>query len=129
LEQGIEVAAVLDEAVLTSASVGQLFGVAHADQVGGNASAPWLQGRQNVAPEVRRGGVAGGEHHWDALSHLDVRHLAAEHSPPLLLVGKCRGDSIHLETTLSARLRSIPLAARKSFIAAAISSTCVSIAK
>src|SRR5262249_22243705 len=37
LEQGVEVAAVLDEAIRAGATVGQLVGVAHADQVGGDA--------------------------------------------------------------------------------------------
>ena len=39
LEQGVEVAAVLDEAIRAGATVGQLVGVAHADQVGGDAAA------------------------------------------------------------------------------------------
>src|SRR5882762_9374429 len=58
LEQGVEVAAVLDEAIRAEATVRQLVGVAHADQVGGYAAAEYLQVRQHVAPEVRRGGVA-----------------------------------------------------------------------
>src|SRR5262249_33595108 len=61
-----------------------------ADQVGGDAAASWLQVRQHVAPEVRRGGIAVQQHDGVALSHLHVRHLAAEDSPPLLLVRKCR---------------------------------------
>ena len=39
LEQGVEVAAVLDEAIRAGAAVRQLVGVAHADQVGGDAAA------------------------------------------------------------------------------------------
>jgi hypothetical protein len=39
LEQGIEIAAVLDEAIRVVATVRQLVGVAHADQVGGDAAA------------------------------------------------------------------------------------------
>jgi hypothetical protein len=38
LEQGIEVAAVLDEAIRVRATIGQLVGVAHADQVRGDAA-------------------------------------------------------------------------------------------
>src|SRR5262249_29257453 len=90
LEQGVEVAAVLDEAIRAGAAVGQLVGVAHADQVGGDAAAWWLQVRQHVAPEIRRGGIAVQQHDGVALSHLHVRHLAAEDPPPLLLVRKCR---------------------------------------
>src|SRR5258705_8332069 len=37
LEQGVEVATVLDEAIRVAATVRQLLGVAHADQVGGDA--------------------------------------------------------------------------------------------
>src|SRR5881409_945715 len=39
LEQGVEVAAVLDAAIRAGGTVRQLIGVAHADQVGGDASA------------------------------------------------------------------------------------------
>ena len=92
LEQGVEVTAVLDEAIRAGATVGQLVGVAHADQVGGDAAAEWLQVRQDVAPEVGRGGIAVQQHDGVALSHLHVRHLAAEDPPPLLLVRKCRRD-------------------------------------
>ncbi len=51
LKQGVEVAAVLDEAI-RARTVRQLVGVAHADQVGGDAAAAWLQVRHHVAPEV-----------------------------------------------------------------------------
>ena len=58
LKQGVEVAAVQGEAIRAGTTVGQLVGVAHADQVGGDATAAWLQVRQHVAPEVGRGGIA-----------------------------------------------------------------------
>src|SRR5262249_18280949 len=58
LEQGVEVAAVLDESIRAGAAVRQLLGVAHADQVGGDAAAYWLKVRQDVAPEIRRSGIA-----------------------------------------------------------------------
>jgi hypothetical protein len=92
LEQGVEVAAMLDEAIGAGATVRQLVGVAHADQVGGDAAASWLQVRQHVAPEVRRGGIAVQQHDGVALSHVDVRHLATEDPPPPLRVRKCRRD-------------------------------------
>src|SRR5690348_14083375 len=78
LEQGVEVAAVLDEAIRAGAAVRQLVGVAHADQVRGDAAAQRLQVRQHVAPEVRRGGVAVQQHDGVARSRLYVRHRAAE---------------------------------------------------
>src|SRR5258708_215875 len=94
LEQGVEVAAVLDEAIRAGATVRQLVGVAHADQVGGDAAASWLQVRQHVAPEVRRGGIAVQQNDGVSLSHLHVRHLAAEDPPPLLLIWKCCRDHV-----------------------------------
>jgi hypothetical protein len=39
LEQGVEVAAVLDEAIRVAATIRQLLGVAHADQVRGDTAA------------------------------------------------------------------------------------------
>jgi len=68
---------VVDEAIRAGATVRQLIGVSHADQVGGDAAASWLQVRQHVAPEVRRGGIAVQQHDGVALSHLHVRRLAA----------------------------------------------------
>ena len=81
----------LDEAIGARAAVRQLVGVAHADQVGGNAAAERLQVRQDVPPEEGRGGIAVQQHDGIALSHLHIGHLAAEDPPPLLLVRKrCR---------------------------------------
>src|SRR5258708_26712120 len=94
VEQGVEVAAMLDEAIRTGATVRQLVGVAHADQVRGDAAALWLQVRQHVAPEVRRGWVAVQQHDGVAISHIDVRHLAVEDPPPLLSIRKCRRDHV-----------------------------------
>jgi hypothetical protein len=39
IEQGVEVAAVLDEAIRAGPAVRQLVGVAHADEVGGHTAA------------------------------------------------------------------------------------------
>src|SRR5262245_14190795 len=101
LEQGVEIAAVLDEAIRTGTTVRQLIGVAHADQVGGDAAAEWLQVRQHVAPEVRRGGIAVQQHDGVAVAHIHVRHLAAEDPPPLLFVRKCRSDHVRLSFRLA----------------------------
>src|ERR1700691_418768 len=92
LEQGVEVSAVLDEAIRAGATIRQLVGVTHANQAGSDAAASWLQVRQYVAPEIRRGRITMQQHDGIALSHLHVRHLAAEDAPPLLLVRKCCRD-------------------------------------
>jgi hypothetical protein len=55
LEEGIQVAAVVDEAV---ALVWSRIGVAHPDQVGRDAAAERLQVRDDVAPQVGLGRVA-----------------------------------------------------------------------
>src|SRR5215469_12778997 len=78
LEQGVEVATVFDEAIRSGAAVRQLVGVAHADQVRGDAAASSLQVRQHVAPKVRRGGVTVQQHDGVAITHLHIRHLAVE---------------------------------------------------
>src|SRR5262245_40786443 len=57
VEQGIEVTAVLDEPIRSGSTVRQLVGLAHTDQIGGDAAAVWLEVRQHIAPEVRRGGI------------------------------------------------------------------------
>ena len=49
-EQGIEVTAMLNEAIGVGTAVRQLLGVSHADQVGSDATAQCLQVRQHVAP-------------------------------------------------------------------------------
>src|SRR5262249_45940754 len=56
----------------------------------------WLQVRQHVPPEVRRGGIAVKQHDGIALSDLHIRHLPAENRSPLLFVRKCRRDHVGL---------------------------------
>jgi hypothetical protein len=94
LEQSVEVAAVLDEAIRAGATIRQLVGVTHADQIGSDAAASWLQVRQHVAPEIRRGGITMQQHDGVALSDLHVCHFSAEDAPPLLLVRKCCRDHV-----------------------------------
>jgi hypothetical protein len=88
LEQRIEVAAVLDEAIRTRAAVGQLVGIAHADQVGGDAPAQRLQVRNDVAPQIGRSGVSVQEHDRVALPHVHLRHPASQDLAPTLFVGE-----------------------------------------
>ena len=52
LEQGVEVAAVLDEAIRAGATIRQLVGVPHADEIGGDAPASRLHVWQDVPPEI-----------------------------------------------------------------------------
>jgi hypothetical protein len=101
LEQGVEVTAVLDEPVRAGPAVRQLVGVTHADQIGGDAAAEWPQVRDDVAPEIRRGGIPVQQHDGVTVSHLRVRHLPAEDPSPLLLVRKSRRD--HVRFSCSSR--------------------------
>src|SRR4029453_19309797 len=81
LEQGVEVAAVLDEAIRAGATVRQLVGVAHADQVGSDAAASW--------PQVRQTRCARGTTRWDC-------RAAARWGgplPPLRTPSPCRGPA------------------------------------
>src|SRR5262249_22070227 len=94
LKQRFEVATMLDEPIRAGPAVGKLVGIPHSDQVRRNAAAQRLQIRYDVAPQVRRGGVAVQQYDGVALSDLHVRHLAIEYAPPLLLVGKCRGNHV-----------------------------------
>ena len=52
LEQGIEMRAVLDEAVAVGAAGLELGGVPHADQVGRDAAAVTLEMGDHVAPQI-----------------------------------------------------------------------------
>src|SRR5262249_41553666 len=63
-EQGIEVAAVLDEAIRARATLRQFVGGAHADQGGGGGAASWLQVGENRSPEGRRGLISRPPHQW-----------------------------------------------------------------
>ena len=75
LEPGIEVSRVIREAVRAR---GRLAGVAHADQVGGQAMVVALDPGDDVAPEVRGGRVAVQEHHRRARPRRDIGHLGVE---------------------------------------------------
>ena len=51
-EQGVEVTAQLNEPIRARPAVGQLVGITHADVIGRNAAALWLQVWYDVAPQV-----------------------------------------------------------------------------
>ena len=57
-------------------------------------AAEWLEVRDDVAPEIRRGGIAVQQHDRVARSHLRVRHFAAQDLAPLFFVGKCRRNHL-----------------------------------
>ena len=57
----------------------ELLGVAHADEVGGDAAPERRHVGHDVAPEVRRGRVAVQEDDGVAPARLDVGHALAEH--------------------------------------------------
>ena len=83
------------------------------------------------------------QHNGVALSHLHIRHLAAEDPPPLLLVPEMPQRScpllLFLSSPIAARstasakkagLRRVPLAARqKNFIPGFVTSSCRSVAQ
>ena len=92
VQPGVEVLAVVDEAV---GAVAGLAGVAHADQVGGEAASEGRDVRNDVAPEVGGGGVAVEEDDRlgrVAVAGVDVGHLAVEDADRVTLVGIAGGD-------------------------------------
>jgi hypothetical protein len=92
LQQGVEVAAVLDDGVGARAARRQLVRVAHPDQVGGDQAAESLEVREDVAPQVRGGGVAVQEDDGVALADVDVGHRPAQDPGALLGVGEGGAD-------------------------------------
>ncbi len=78
VKECIQVAAVLDEGVGVRAAVGQLLRIAHADEIRRDTAAQSFQVRNDIAPEVGRGGIAMQEDNRIAASYLDVRHLLSQ---------------------------------------------------
>src|SRR5260221_13386149 len=85
LQQGVEIATVLDEAVRPGTGVRQLVGVTHADQVRRDAASEGLQVGQHVPPQVGRRGVSVQQYDRIALADFYIGHVMAEYPPPLLL--------------------------------------------
>jgi len=75
-EQGIEVAAVIDEAV---GAVGRVAGIAHADEIGGETASERQEIRNDVAPEIGRRRVAMEEDDRISLADIDIHHVGVEH--------------------------------------------------
>ena len=105
LEPGVEVAAVLYEAIRARSGVRQLVGVAHPEEVGRQATPQGRQVRDHRPPEERRGWVAVQEHDrvGRPLFHEgdpppQNLHCAFVHSPLLLVL-----RSPIIMTTLRAR--------------------------
>src|SRR5262249_59490648 len=75
LEPRVQIQGVIDEPI-RAAGCSPRF--AHADEVRGQAPPVWLEGRDNVAPEVGRGGVAVQEHDRWSVAGLDEGHRGVE---------------------------------------------------
>jgi hypothetical protein len=88
-----EVAGVIVEAI---GDVG-LVGVAHADQVDGDAATEVAHVREDVPPQIGGGGVAVKEEDRVALALVDVGHPGAEDIDEMLGVGEFGGNvmSVH----------------------------------
>src|SRR5439155_15009829 len=89
LEPGVEVARMIGEAIRARR---RLAGVAHADEVGGQASALRLHVANDVAPEVGGGRVAVEEHHRIAPARVHVGHLGVQDTGSAARVGIRGGD-------------------------------------
>ena len=73
-QQFPQVGAVFHEPIRIRAGVTQLFRIALADQVGGDTAPEVGHVRDDIAPEVRRRGIAVQEHDRVTLADLDVGH-------------------------------------------------------
>jgi hypothetical protein len=74
VEQGVEVAAVVDVPVAARSGSGQLVRHTHADQVRRQAPATVRDPAEDVPPQVRRRGVAVQEHDGIAAPDLPIGH-------------------------------------------------------
>src|SRR5690348_12698622 len=88
LKQSIQVAAVLEEPIGTRTAVVQLVRIAHADQIGGKAASQPLQMRNDIAPDIGRGGIAMQKDNGITLSNFDIGHLMSQHCLIVLFIRK-----------------------------------------
>src|SRR5260370_849928 len=84
----------LAECVAARAGGRGLVGIAHADQVRGEATAEAGAARDDIPPEVRAGGIPMQENDRIAGADIDIGHLPAENVDELLcLSGHCESLS------------------------------------
>src|SRR5262249_60827173 len=92
LEPSVEIARVVDEPI---SSTGRLAGVAHPDQVGGEAAVTARDVGDDVAPEIGRRRVAVQEDDRIPGACVDVGHLGVEDSDTLSGVWVSYGKWAH----------------------------------
>jgi hypothetical protein len=80
LQQGVEVAAVFDEAVRLGSAVRQLVGVTHADQIRCDAASEGLEVGQHVALQVGGRGISVQQDNRIALANFDVGQAVAKYA-------------------------------------------------
>jgi hypothetical protein len=102
VEQGVEVAAVVDVPVAARSGSGQLVRHTHADQVRRQAPATVRDPAEDVPPQVRRRGVAVQEHDRIPGTRVVDRHRGVEHTnTPLLHPDKLPGPPCGLRRGVS----------------------------
>ena len=80
VKQGVEVAAVFDEAVRLGSAVRQLVGVTHADQIRCDAASEGLEVGQHVALQVGGRGISVQQDNRIALANFDVGQAVAKYA-------------------------------------------------
>ena len=94
LEEAGHVRGVRGEGVGAALRVGELAGLAHADQVRRDAAAQVLHVRDDVAPQVGRRRVAVQEDDRITFADVDVGHLRPAHGHPLPREGVLGRDDV-----------------------------------
>ena len=83
VKPGVQIAGVVNKAV---GAGGVLARIAHADQVGRQATRATFDLGNNVAPQIRRGGVAVQKHDRVAAAGIDIGHFTIEHGYPFSFI-------------------------------------------